>query len=60
MNIPERTLDLIDELANHGWTESTWAKAGGYQGKDERERIWFSPHCIKSHQTPGPLFDATN
>ena len=29
-----------------GWTVETWAKSGGYQGADDRERIWFSPACI--------------
>ena len=29
-----------------GWSVDTWAKGGGYQGKDDRERIWFSPHCL--------------
>jgi DNA adenine methylase len=42
-----------NELTAHGWSVETWHKAGGYQsktlGKDERERIWFSPHCIKPH-----------
>lgn len=30
-----------------GWTVETWAKKGGYQGADDRERIWFSPHCLR-------------
>ena len=34
-----------NELEAIGWTVETWDKAGGYQGKDDRERIWFSPHC---------------
>lgn len=29
-----------------GWTVEIWAKGGGYQGTDDRERIWFSPHCL--------------
>ena len=29
-----------------GWTVATWDKTGGYQGADDRERIWFSPHCL--------------
>ena len=33
------------ELEKQGWTVETWDKAGGYQGNDDRERIWFSPHC---------------
>lgn len=35
-----------NELEALGWSVETWAKAGGYQGADDRERIWFSPHCI--------------
>ena len=33
-------------LGAAGWTVETWAKGGGYQGADDRERIWFSPHCL--------------
>lgn len=29
-----------------GWTVETWDKSGGYQGADDRERIWFSPACL--------------
>ena len=36
-----------NELELLGWTVETWAKGGGYQGKDDRERIWFSPACLK-------------
>ena len=36
-----------NELEALGWTVETWAKGGGYQGKDDRERIWFSPACLK-------------
>jgi len=36
-----------NELESLGWTVETWAKGGGYQGKDDRERIWFSPACLK-------------
>lgn len=32
-----------NELESMGWTVETWAKSGGYQGADDRERIWFSP-----------------
>jgi hypothetical protein len=35
-----------NELTDIGWTVETWAKGGGYQGADDRERIWFSPACI--------------
>jgi len=34
-------------LETLGWECVTWAKGGGYQGADDRERIWFSPHCLK-------------
>ena len=45
-----------EELEAHGWQVETWGKGGGYQGKDDRERIWFSPACLK---TSAPsLFDA--
>jgi DNA adenine methylase len=36
-----------NELELFGWSVDTWAKGGGYQGTDDRERIWFSPHCLK-------------
>jgi site-specific DNA-adenine methylase len=35
-----------NELEGMGWSVETWAKGGGYQGADDRERIWFSPHCV--------------
>ncbi len=37
-----------EELEALGWQVETWGKGGGYQGADDRERIWFSPHCLKS------------
>jgi DNA adenine methylase len=37
-----------NELTGEGWTVETWRKGGGYQGADDRERIWFSPHCLKA------------
>lgn len=39
-----------NELEGIGWTVETWAKGGGYQGADDRERIWFSPACIGSQK----------
>lgn len=36
-----------EALEAQGWTVETWAKKGGYQGADDRERIWFSPHCLR-------------
>lgn len=35
-----------NELESLCWTVETWAKSGGYQGADDRERIWFSPACL--------------
>lgn len=44
-----------NELEALGWSVETWGKGGGYQGADDRERIWFSPACRK---TSAPsLFD---
>lgn len=43
-----------------GWTEAAWKASGGYarsvRGKANalRERIWFSPHCLRANQ--GSLF----
>lgn len=33
-----------------GWTVATWDKTGGYQGADDRERIWFSPACLRPEE----------
>ena len=33
-------------LESLGWTVEEWGKGGGYQGADDRERIWFSPACL--------------
>lgn len=35
-----------EELQALGWQVETWAAKGGYQGAENRERIWFSPHCL--------------
>ncbi len=35
-----------------GWTVATWDKTGGYQGADDRERIWFSPACLRPEAEP--------
>lgn len=45
-----------EELQARGWTVETWAKNGGYQGADDRERIWFSPHCLKPQTNDLGLF----
>ena len=44
-------------LENHGWSRHDWEACGGYgiQGEDDglgnvnksRERIYFSPYCVK-------------
>jgi hypothetical protein len=53
-----------NELEERGWEKVCWAASGGYgnrtaKGKanSRRERIWFSPHCLKALE-PG-LFDTT-
>lgn len=35
------------ELEANGWSLAHWdaKKGGGYQGADNRERLWLSPHC---------------
>ena len=52
-----------EELESHGWDVEHWKARGGYgsQGSGEtdgrdnakRERIWFSPHCLRPE---GSLF----
>ena len=50
-----------DELERHGWTVVAWKARGGYGSQAEsnenatRERIWFSPHCLKQRDLH-PLF----
>ena len=38
-----------------GWTVATWDKTGGYQGADNRERIWFSPACLRPEERTAQL-----
>jgi DNA adenine methylase len=45
-----------EELLAQGWSVETWGKGGGYQGADDRERIWFSPACRRNVSTE-TLFD---
>ena len=40
-------------LESHGWKVAKW-NSSGYQGGDDREHIWFSPHCISPEM--GGLF----
>jgi hypothetical protein len=46
-----------EELEGLGWSVETWHHVGGYQqttqGIDKRERIWFSPGCLKP-EVPTP------
>ena len=54
---------IHDELLAHGWTVEAWKAQGGMgslgngRGRNNatRERIWFSPHCLRP--TQGTLFD---
>lgn len=47
------------ELEEHGWTVKEWKAHGGYGSQGEtqgrhnahRERLWFSPHCLKPETT---------
>jgi len=39
-----------NELEKIGWRVLTWDKRGGYQGADDRERIWFSPACLQTSE----------
>ena len=45
-----------NELEAMGWTVETWDKGGGYQGADDRERIWLSPGCLKPARDQLDLF----
>jgi DNA adenine methylase len=47
-----------EALEAMGWVVESPKKGGGYQGADDRERIWFSPHCVKQSRSPQlSLFD---
>lgn len=51
-----------EELEHHGWSVHAWSANGGFANSGQRggdnnrhrERIWFSPHCLK-HE--GTLFE---
>jgi hypothetical protein len=46
-----------NELETLGWRVEAWDKSGGYQGADDRERIWFSPACkFPARNTQQELF----
>ena len=44
-----------NELEALGWSVESWDKPAGDQGADDRERIWFSPNCLKASKQ-GELF----
>jgi hypothetical protein len=52
-----------EELEARGWSVHAWCSVGGYSTKAdgkgranrERERIWFSPHCLQAAEST-PLF----
>jgi hypothetical protein len=54
-------------LEQHGWSVVSWKASGGYglqgneQGRENRnrERIWFSPHCIGNKLSAERLFAQT-
>jgi len=47
------TAEGHEMLESNGWKVAKW-NSSGYQGGDDRERIWFSPHCISPEM--GGLF----
>lgn len=60
---PDLRIALCGYAGEHempvGWTEYAWKAARGYASVDndnrEKERIWFSPHCLPL-QAQGSLF----
>jgi hypothetical protein len=56
--------DGYEALEALGWEVVAWRGSGGYSNQSkrkninrDRERIWFSPSCIKPLKEPMPLFD---
>jgi hypothetical protein len=56
--------DGYAELEALGWEVVAWRGSGGYSNQSkrkninrDRERIWFSPSCIKPTSVSMPLFD---
>ena len=51
-----------EALAEYGWTPVAWRAQGGYGNRGgenvnrDRERIWFSPHCLNPDTHAGGLF----
>ena len=68
-NDPKMRIALCGYDGEHdmpdGWVEVAWKAHGGYgnqgngQGRDNsaRERIWFSPHCLRDGASSQVLFD---
>jgi hypothetical protein len=56
-----------EALEAAGWDVLAWKTPGGYASQSsrgnenaKRERVWFSPHCVKARKNPqGLLFDST-
>jgi DNA adenine methylase len=54
---PRLRIALCGHAGEHelpGWDCMQWQSGGGYQGADDRERIWFSPACLRRERE---LFD---
>lgn len=52
--------DMPDDWESYAWsTQGGYANQGNGRGRDNkhRERIWFSPHCLKPSRTVLPLFE---
>lgn len=52
-----------DELEARGWQVVPWKAGGGYGARNRknrnshRERIWFSPHCLRPEEGQARLFE---
>ena len=57
--------EIESTIGQHGgWTVLEWASGGGYGNRSaenvnrHRERVWFSPHCLREDHTDSPsLFE---
>ncbi len=53
-----------NDLAQHGWDAYRWKARGGFSNQNKREKngnnnkevIWFSPHCLKPEESVFDLF----
>lgn len=65
---PDLRIALCGYAGEHdmpdSWTELPWKAARGYAGPGndnrERERIWFSPHCLPLEQRQQELFEGAS